>query len=259
MRILRFGPFMTRRQSMAARKHWLLALVAFAIGTFFIGRKLHGSSSDRPSVAAIGGSPRPAADAPLPPAQDSDASLRTALRDVSPRDLFQSWLSQDDLLERLAAVDNALARDESVSGELEFLRPHRAFAPGARGFKRFDAFANVVSSLDERKVALAYRALHPLLESAVHAIAPRSQPLDQITQRALQRIVDAPVRDEVKLSQSGAYWFYDDPQLERAGPVEKQLLRMGARNTRLLQNEAREIASALGMQLRGEAQASGLR
>jgi hypothetical protein len=42
-------------------------------------------------------------------------------------------------------------------------------------------------------------------------------------------------------------WSYADPALERLGDVERQLLRMGPRNGRILQEKAREIARALGL------------
>ena len=38
-------------------------------------------------------------------------------------------------------------------------------------------------------------------------------------------------------------------QPESLGPVEKHLLRMGPRNTKLIQSKAREIAAALDLRL----------
>jgi Protein of unknown function (DUF3014) len=45
---------------------------------------------------------------------------------------------------------------------------------------------------------------------------------------------------------TGATWAYADPALERLGDVDKQILRMGPRNARILQEKAREISRALG-------------
>jgi hypothetical protein len=42
-------------------------------------------------------------------------------------------------------------------------------------------------------------------------------------------------------------FVYEDERLERAGAVEKHLLRMGPRNTRLVQAKARELLEALGL------------
>jgi len=46
---------------------------------------------------------------------------------------------------------------------------------------------------------------------------------------------------------TGATWAFADPSLEGLGDVEKQILRMGPRNARILQAKAREISQALGM------------
>ncbi len=75
------------------------------------------------------------------------------------------------------------------------------------------------------------------------------KPLDRVTSRALRRIADAPVREEVRVRKAGSLFVYEDPALEALGPVEKQFLRMGPRNTQLLKDQARQIASALGMSL----------
>ena len=161
-----------------------------------------------------------------------------------------------------------IAEDQTPSRQLSFLKPHRRFAAvrsggqlviSPRSLARYDAFASVISSIDARHLASAYKALHPLLESAYHALGYPNLPLDGVVTRALQRIEDAPVRDQVVLRKSGAVYLFADERLEALGGVEKQLLRMGPKNTRLLQAEAREIASALALPLRGEPQAATAR
>jgi hypothetical protein len=215
--------------------------------------------------ASVAPAPPPPADVKLPPASESDPKVRDALAGLSPREEFQHWLATDHLLDRLATVADNLAEDRSPNAQLSFLRPSKPFSVShksgklvisARSEGRYDAFANVVSSLDEAKAAAAYKALHPLLEAAYHALGYPGKPLDAAVARGLQRIVDAPVRDEVAVRPSGALYAFADAQLEALGPVEKQLLRMGPRNTRLLQAEAREIATAFGLPLQGLPQAA---
>lgn len=196
---------------------------------------------------------------------ESDARIRDALSGLTPRNLFRRWLEVDHLLDRLAVIAVNIAEDQSPVRQLSSLQPSRPFAAirvgsqlviSPRSQARYDAFANVISSLDGRRAALAYRALHPLLESAYHALGYPGWPLDGVVTLALQRILDAPVRDEVVLHRAGSLFVFADARLEALGPVEKQLLRMGPRNTRLLQDEAREIGSALGLSLRGQPEAA---
>ncbi|HEY2031425.1 MAG TPA: DUF3014 domain-containing protein [Myxococcales bacterium] len=220
-----------------------------------------------PLVAEVSVAPTPPApaDVPLPPASESDVKVRDALSGISPRAELKEWLAADHLLDRLAVVADNLAEDRSPNAQLPFLRPSKAFSVShkagkliisARSQARYDTFANVISSLDEKKAAAGYKLLHPLLEAAYHALGYPGKPLDAVVARGLQRIADAPVRDEVAVRPSGAVYAFADAQLEALGPVEKQLLRMGPRNTRLLQGEARELAGAIGLPLQGPPQAA---
>ena len=251
---------------------WLVrALIAGALAgavALAVGRKPARLAASIPPVVAGLKPAAPAADVALPPATDSDARIRDALDGLTPREIFHRWLQTDHLLDHLVVIAVNLAEDQSPARQLSFLRPSRRLSTTRSGgelvispysYTRYDAFANVVSSLDERHVATAYRALHPLLESAYHALGYPGRPLDEVVTRALQRIIDAPVREEIALHQAGSLYLFADASLESLGAVEKQLLRMGPRNTQLLQGEARDVGAALGLPLRGEPQAATTR
>jgi hypothetical protein len=51
------------------------------------------------------------------------------------------------------------------------------------------------------------------------------------------------------VDESGVYTF-EERKLERLPPVERHLLRMGPRNTRLIQAKAQAIAAELGLVLK---------
>jgi len=92
--------------------------------------------------------------------------------------------------------------------------------------------------------------VHPLLETAYHRLGYPDRSFDQVAAKALQRIVDAPVVEKTPgLVPKGANFAFADEKLEALGPVEKLLLRMGPRNTKLIQNKAREIAAALDFRI----------
>jgi hypothetical protein len=244
---------------------WLLGMFAAAAVALVVTTALRKdapapAAADQPAPKAA-----PEADVAIPPAVDSDSRIREILSALSPSQVFQRWLQEDELLDRLVVSTVNIAEDASPTRSLSFLRPSRRFTATRSGTgmvmsagsaARYDVFVKVVSSLDDRQVASAYRTLHPLLESAYHALGYPGRPLDEVVTRALQRIVDAPIRDQVAVRRSGRLWVFADPRLESAGAVEKQLLRMGSRNTRLLQEEARSIAGALGLRLHGGLQAA---
>ena len=199
--------------------------------------------------------PQKIPDAPLPLPAESDAQVRTALSAVSPRPELQKWLSEHDLLDRWTVVADNLAEDVSPRKQLAFLAPEKKFrASGKEGneqidlrsYQRYDLFAEVVSSVDAKALAAAARALHPLLEATYHKLGYPDRKLDDLLQKALQRLIDAPVVEgPLQIVPKGALYKFAVPELEAQGPVEKHLLRMGPRNTRLIQAKAREISSAL--------------
>lgn len=124
-------------------------------------------------------------------------------------------------------------------------------------YARFDAIGNVAASINAQKFAEAYRTLHPLLESAFHQLSNPDRSFDAVTARALQRICDAPLRDRPpRLEHAARLYIFAEASLESLGPVEKALLRMGPRNTHLIQQAARDIGTALGLQLRNPPQAA---
>ena len=91
-----------------------------------------------------------------------------------------------------------------------------------------------------------YRNLKPAVEFAYRALGYPDGSLDAATARALRRIEDAPVVDgEVELVPDRGLYLFADPKLEALTQVEKHLLRMGPRNTRLVQAKARQIREAL--------------
>ncbi len=199
--------------------------------------------------------PQKAADVPLPLPAVSDAQVRTGLSAVSPRPELQKWLAEHDLLDRWTVVADNLAEDVSPRKQLAFLAPAKKFlAAGREGneqidprsYQRYDLFAEVVSSVDAPALAAAVRALHPLLEATYHKLGYPDRKLDDLAHKALQRLIDAPVVEgPLQIVPKGAIYQFAVPELEAQGPVEKHLLRMGPRNTRLIQSKARELAAAL--------------
>ena len=199
--------------------------------------------------------PAKTADVPLPPPAESDAQVRGALAAVSPRKELQKWLQEHDLLDRWTVVADNLAEGVSPRKQLAFLAPEKKFlAAGREGneqidprsYQRYDLFAEVVSSVDAQALAAAVRALHPLLEATYHKLGYPDRKLDEVAQKALQRLLDAPVVEgPLQIVPKGAVYKFAVPELEALGPIEKHLLRMGPRNTRLIQAKARELSATL--------------
>jgi Protein of unknown function (DUF3014) len=207
--------------------------------------------------------PPPVADVARPSEQSGPATkvepdrVRSLLESVSTSALFRHALAGGDLVRRWVVITDNLAEGVSPRASLGIHAPRRPFSVSRRSeklviaaasYRRYDEFADAVTLIDSRALATVYRELHPVLEAAYRALGYPTASLDGVTAQALHRIETALTRDDdVIVRREGRAFLFADDRLEDLGPVEKQLLRMGPRNTRLLQAKAREILQALGL------------
>ena len=233
----------------------IAAAAAVAIGAYLW---VHRAPPPAPPAEPVAQQAAPAApaDAKLPPADESDARIRAEAAKLSSRPEFAEWLKQSSLLERWVVVTDNLAEGVTPRKQLGFLAPAKGFIAqqkrsktfiDSRSYARYDTFAEVVASIDAKGFAAVVRDLHPLLQSAYHALGYPNRNVDTVAAQALQRLVAAPVVEApVELTPGkGALYLFADEKLEKQGAVEKHLLRMGPRNTKLIQGKAQEIAKAL--------------
>jgi hypothetical protein len=216
---------------------------------------VHRAPPSAPPAEPVAQAPA-APDARLPAAEESDARIRREAGNLSSRPEFAEWLKQSSLLERWVAVTDNLAEGVSPRKQLGFLAPSQPFSVQHKGsrtyidprsYSRYDVFADVVGSIDPKAFAALVREMHPLLQSAYHALGYPDRSIDVAAAQALQRLVSAPAVEgpvEVKPGHGALYEFADE-KLEKQGAVAKHLLRMGPRNTKLIQAKARELAQAL--------------
>jgi hypothetical protein len=233
----------------------VLAIVAgAAVGLWwFLGK----APPPPPESAAVP-SPTPAAPAaPTGPAVDP-ARQRALLEAISPNPLLRGLLTDVDLVRRWAVGVENVANDVVPRKQLAPLAPARPFSVVRRGgqafidpqsYARYDGVGDAVASVNVDALAIAWAALRPALDVAYRGLGYPDGSIDQAAARALHRIEKAPIRDgDVEVVEgAGAVWAYADPALERLGDVERQVLRMGPRNGRILQEKSREIARALGL------------
>jgi Protein of unknown function (DUF3014) len=236
-----------------------LAVAAVGLVVFAARWKRHpeGAAEASPPAPPTAAAQAPAPTAAPPAPATGPVRPRALLEAVSASPLFRRTLGEGDSLRRLAILTDNLAEGVSPREQLGFLAPHGAFTVADRGgetviahasYARYDAFADLVASVDAKAAAAAYRPLHALLEAAYRALGYPDASLDAVVARALRRIEAAPVRDgDVVVEPEGGLFEFADPRLRESGEVEKHLLRMGPRNTRILQAKARALDEALGL------------
>ncbi|WP_242338301.1 MULTISPECIES: DUF3014 domain-containing protein [unclassified Anaeromyxobacter] len=242
-------------------------LVVLGAAGFWASRRFGGRTEQTPPAAAPAspaGETSPAASPAAPPVRAadlgpnvSDPEARALADTVSQSELYRRTLAQGEVVRRAAVLLDNLAEGVSPRKQLDPLRPERPFSVQRRGaetvidpasYARYDAFGDAIASVDAREAARVYRSLHGVLQLAYRALGYPEASLDDVTARALGRLAAAPVVEgDVPVVEREGVFLFQDERLETAPQVEKHLLRMGPRNTRIVQGKARQLLEALGM------------
>jgi hypothetical protein len=235
----------------------IAALIAAGFGAYRFWRRQAApppAESSAPTAAPLA----PATGEPEPGAPIAPEQQQALLAAVSPNPLFRRAIALEDFVRRCAVAIDNLREGVSPRRPLDFLAPAQPFTVSRRpdggltaapeSYARYDAFADAVGSVDAAALARAYRALRPALREAYRALGYPDASLDDAVVRALRRIEAAPVVDgDLPVADAHGVYVLADAKLEGLPEVEKHLLRMGPRNTRLLQAKARELLAALDL------------
>ena len=240
----------------------LVAVVAMALlaVVFFVFR--HPKPAAGPTPAPVAAAPAPAVGASpspevtLPSLDDSDGFVRQFAAGLSAHPEFARWLATTALVRTLTVVVVNVAAGETPRPHLEFLapkqrfraarRPARLLVPDPAGFAGYDLFGDAVASVDAVGAASGYRTLAPLFEAAYVELGHPEGGVTAVLDQAIQALLAVPVlREDVELVPHAIGFRYADPKLEAMTPAQKQFLRIGPRNVRLVQGKLKELATAL--------------
>ena len=192
----------------------------------------------------------------LPPLSESDAFVRELVRGLSSHPRVAAWLATDGLIRNFTVVVENIAAGATPSGHLRVLKPAGTFEAvesgdtlfiHPRSYSRYDALGDAVNSVNAAGAAKIYSTLKPRIEEAYREIG-RGGSFDGALQRAIVTLATAPApQGDLSVVESGGLYQFADPRLERLSHAQRQLLRMGPRNVRIVQRKLREIGLALGI------------
>jgi len=192
----------------------------------------------------------------LPPLDETDAVVRELVRALSSHPRITAWLTTDGLIRNFTVVVDNIAAGRTPANHLRILRPKGSFPAvdaggtmvmGTRGYDRYNDLAAAVGSVDADGAARLYTTLKPRIEDAYRELG-QSAPFDRAIEGAIVHLLRAPaVQGEIALIPRGALYNYNDSRIEGLSQAQKQLIRMGPRNMRVIQRKLRDIALALGI------------
>lgn len=192
----------------------------------------------------------------LPGLDESDDFVRQAVAALSSHPELARWLARASLIRTLTVVVSNVADGETPRPHLGFLapkerfhparRPGRAIVPDPASFSGYNGFADAVASIDATAAAAAFVTLKPLFDAAYRELGHPEAGFRNALARAIRALLAVPVLDaNVELVPHAVGFRYADPKLEGLTAAQKQFLRMGPRNVRIVQGKLRELETAL--------------
>jgi hypothetical protein len=191
----------------------------------------------------------------LPSLDESDGLVRQMVRDMSTHPELGRWLAQNNLIRTITVVTVNIATGESPRPHLRFLAPKTRFVPTREGrslipdpvsFVGYDPMADAVASLDAGTSAEAYLTLEPLFEVAFQDFGMPDARFRDMLLRAIDNLRAVPdLGPDVELVPHATTFRYRDPRYEELSPAQKQFLRMGPRNVKLIKQWLNAFKAAL--------------
>jgi hypothetical protein len=193
----------------------------------------------------------------LPPLDQTDALVRTLVGALSSHPVVAAWLTTNGLIRNVTVTVANIADGETPAKHLAPLKPQGAFstrsASGATwvdpaSYHRYDAIGDAIDGLDARGVARLYATIKPRIDDAYHDLVGAQGDFDKTLEKAIVTLLKTPAVDtDVQLVSGKMSYAYANPAYEGLTAAQKQLLRMGPRNVRIVKAKLRAVAGFLGI------------
>jgi Protein of unknown function (DUF3014) len=192
----------------------------------------------------------------LPPLDASDTLVRTLVQGLTESPAVMAWLPTNGLIRNFTVVVANIADGPTPAKHLKVLRPPAPLRVVSRdgstvidprSYDRYTRIADAIGSVSPAGAAKLYATLKPRIEDAQRDLGSADS-FDRTLERAIVSLLSTPPIDgSERLKPKGIGYGYVDERFESLTPAQKQLLRMGPRNVRVIKAKLREIAVALGI------------
>jgi hypothetical protein len=250
----------------SSRGFWMFVVLALALlvgtATYVMWRRPAATPADQKATAADKGAGVPAPLGPeapaieVPPLNMTDPLVRQLIGQLSSRPEIAAWLATEGLIRNFVVSVENVATGPTPVKHLRPLAPTQPFRVVERGreivvdpqsYQRYDGLVSAVGGIDPNGLARVYSILKPRMQEAYKELGHPDGNFDAALETAIVRLLEVPVvENDVRLRPSGATAYeFEDDRLEALSPAQKQLLRMGPRNVRQVQEKLRAVARAL--------------
>ena len=205
-------------------------------------------------VRPLGGVPE-AVD--VPPLDETDPLVRSLVAGLSSHPRVADWLATNGLIRNFRRRCHQHRGREHAGRAPARVSPAAPFAVVERGdglyidprsYGRYDGVAAAVASIDAARASRIYATLKPRIQEAHRELGSPDGTFDRSLENAIVTLLSTPIPDDsVRVEPRGVGYGFADPRLEGLTAAQKQLLRMGPANARLVQGSLRALARELGI------------
>jgi hypothetical protein len=212
---------------------------------------------DSPDAGRARGDAEPGEDIALPPLEESDSLVRDLVSRLSSHPQVAAWLTTDHLVRNFTVTVVNIADGRSPAVHLKAVAPQGGFTTqGSTSdpyidpatYARYNTHADAVAGIDARGAARLYATLRPRIDEAYAELGAPDKDFDRTLERAIVELLETPiVESPIQLEGDSVAYTFADARLESLSAAQRQFLRMGPRNMRLVKAKLREIAGHVGI------------
>ena len=192
----------------------------------------------------------------LPLLDDSDQLIRDGVVSLTRNETINFWLAPSELIRKFVVFVDNIANGKISRNVVEVIAPEKPFSVTTisqktflldpSSYERYDEVTAVITSIDARRAAEFYELLQPLFQEAFEELGYPEQNFTSIVFRAIGQLLEAPVLEQpILLTRPVVMYEFLDPSLEALSASQKQMIRLGPKNTKALQLKLSEIALEL--------------
>src|SRR5262245_7951182 len=253
------------------RSKWIVLILLFLISAAVVGyvvlRRQRApqqaavapvsTPAPAPAPAAKGGPLVQAENIPLPPLPQMDALMRQLVTKLSSHPKVLAWLATNGLIENFTVATLNISDGKSPTLHWKGLGPQARFSVikttdgfmlDPKSYRRYDEYPAAIGALDAPNTARLYLTVKPRLMEAYRTLGFPEGDFDPVLERAMHELVTTPeLPKDVALKEKVITYQFVDANAEALSGAQKQLLRMGPDNMRIVQGKLREIATQLDL------------
>lgn len=193
---------------------------------------------------------------PLPTLDESDEALRQDLYALSARRALESLFNLDRIIRRFVVTVDNLPRkhlprskyrsNRMVSGRFRAGEDRYGLYLGEENFARYDAFVDLLESMNNDQLVALYLHYYPLMQAAYQDLGYPSAYFNDRLVDVIDQLLQTPVvRGRISLVRPRVLYKYANPELEALSAGQKVLIRIGPRNASRVKTKLRELRKGL--------------